>query len=74
MRSRGLLLKLIGLASLTLLTACASPSVITLTNGQQIQTLNSPSYNKSSGFYEYKALDGKQALINKETVETIKRL
>lgn len=72
MRSRCLVFGLIGLVSL--LTACASPSVITLTNGQQIQTLDSPSYDKRSGFYEYKSIDGKDVLINKESVESIKRL
>lgn len=56
------------------LAGCASPSVITLNDGREIQTVDKPDYNKTTGFYEYKQLDGKESSVNKDEVLTIKRL
>ena len=65
------LLMTIGLA---VLAGCSSPSVITLNDGREIQTVDKPKYDEDSGFYEFEQLDGKRATINKDQVQTIKEL
>lgn len=57
-----------------LLAGCASPSVITLIDGREIQTLDQPQYEEDSGFYEYEQLDGKRARINKDQVRSVTEL
>ncbi|RMQ43216.1 hypothetical protein ALQ04_02828 [Pseudomonas cichorii] len=53
---------------------CASPTVITLNDGREIQSVDTPHYDEDSGFYEFKQLDGKQTRINKDQVRTVKDL
>ncbi|WP_166359353.1 YgdI/YgdR family lipoprotein [Pseudomonas akapageensis] len=59
---------------LVTLAGCASPTVITLNDGREIQAVDSPRYDEKSGFYEFEQLDGKQARINKDQVRTVKEL
>ncbi|MGE8498981.1 MAG: YgdI/YgdR family lipoprotein [Pseudomonas sp.] len=59
---------------LVTLAGCASPSVITLNDGREIQTVDHPSYDDESGFYEFEQLDGKRAKVNKDQVRTVKEL
>ena len=59
---------------LATLAGCATPSVITLNDGREIQTVDTPYYDEDSGFYEFKELDGKPAKINKDQVRTVKEL
>ena len=61
-------------AGLAALTGCSSPSVITLNDGREIQTVDAPKYDSSSGFYQFKQLDGKETRINKDQVRTVKEL
>ncbi|MGJ7515533.1 YgdI/YgdR family lipoprotein [Pseudomonas baetica] len=61
----------LGLATLA---GCASPTVITLNDGREIQAVDTPHYDKDSGFYEFEQLDGKQTRINKDQVRTVKEL
>jgi hypothetical protein len=61
----------LGLATLA---GCASPSVITLNDGREIQTVDAPDYDSASGFYEFEQLDGKRAKVNKDQVRTVKEL
>ena len=65
------LLMTIGLA---VLAGCSSPSVITLNDGREIQTVDKPKFDEESGFYEFEQLDGKQTRINKDQVRTVKDL
>lgn len=58
----------LGLASLA---GCASPSVITLNDGRELQTRDRPVYEEDSGFYEFEQLDGTRAKVNKDQVRTI---
>ena len=62
------------LIGLSLLAGCSSPSVITLNDGREIQTLDRPDYDDDSGFYEYEGLDGKPAKVNKDQVRTVQEL
>ena len=61
----------VGLATLA---GCASPTVITLNDGREIQAIDSPTYDEKSGFYEFEQLDGKETRINKDQVRTVKDL
>ncbi|KJZ34599.1 YgdI/YgdR family lipoprotein [Pseudomonas sp. B21-040] len=61
-------------AGIATLAGCASPSVITLNDGREIQAVDSPRYDEESGFYEFEQLDGKQTRINKDQVRTVKEL
>lgn len=65
------LLMTIGLA---VMAGCSSPSVITLNDGREIQTVDKPKFDEESGFYEFEQLDGKRATINKDQVQTVKEL
>lgn len=56
------------------LAGCATPSVITLKDGRQIQTTDAPKLDADAGFYKFKQLDGKERSINKDDVLTIKEL
>ncbi len=71
LRSLQLLLATLGLITLT---GCSTPSVITLNDGSQIQTVDAPEFDEDSGFYEFEQLDGKPARINKDQVITVKEL
>ncbi|MNC75026.1 putative lipoprotein YgdR precursor [compost metagenome] len=61
----------LGLAALA---GCSSPAVITLNDGREIQSVDTPKYDARSGFYEFEQLDGKQTRINKDQVRTVKDL
>lgn len=65
------LLVILGLGALT---GCANPSVITLNDGREIQTLDRPEYDEESGFYEYEQLDGNPGKVNKDQVRTVREL
>ena len=56
------------------LAGCASPTVITLNDGREIQAVDTPQYDEGSGFYEFEQLDGKETRINKDQVRTVKDL
>ncbi|WP_079201606.1 YgdI/YgdR family lipoprotein [Pseudomonas sp. CC6-YY-74] len=61
----------LGLAALA---GCVSPSVITLNDGREIQTINTPAFDDDSGFYEFEQLDGNRAKVNKDQVRSIQEL
>lgn len=65
---------LVLMAGLTLLAGCSSPSVITLNDGREIQTLDRPKYDDEAGFYEFEGLDGKPGRVNKDQVRTVNEL
>ncbi|UTW08447.1 YgdI/YgdR family lipoprotein [Pseudomonas benzenivorans] len=67
-RTLPVILLTLGLATLV---GCASPSVITLNDGRELQTRDQPRYNAASGFYEFEQLDGTRAQVNKDQVSTI---
>ncbi len=59
---------------LVALGGCSSPSVITLNDGREIQTVDQPEFDEEAGFYEFEQLDGKRAKVNKDQVRTVKEL
>ncbi len=56
------------------LAGCASPTVITLNDGREIQAVDTPHYDEDSGFYEFEQLDGKRTRVNKDQIRTVKEL
>ncbi|WP_371229634.1 YgdI/YgdR family lipoprotein [Pseudomonas sp. QE6] len=56
------------------LAGCSTPSVITLNDGREIQSVDKPQYDEESGFYEFEQLDGKTTRVNKDQVRTVKEL
>ncbi|MCY1423467.1 putative lipoprotein YgdR precursor [compost metagenome] len=56
------------------LAGCSSPSVITLNDGREIQSVDSPEYDSESGFYVFEQLDGKRVRVNKDQVRSVKEL
>jgi hypothetical protein len=60
--------------SLGTLAGCASPTVITLNDGREIQAVDTPKFDDDTGFYEFKQLDGKETRVNKDQVRTVKEL
>ncbi|WPO98505.1 YgdI/YgdR family lipoprotein [Pseudomonas sp. HR96] len=61
-------------AALAALAGCASPTVITLNDGREIQAVDTPKFDEDTGFYEFKQLDGKVTRVNKDQVRTVKEL
>lgn len=66
--------RLLLILAFSALAACSNPSVITLNDGREIQTLDRPDYDDESGFYEFKQLDGKPGKVNKDQVRTVREL
>ncbi|MCJ1887873.1 YgdI/YgdR family lipoprotein [Pseudomonas sp. LA21] len=56
------------------LAGCSTPSVITLNDGREIQSVDKPKFDDESGFYEFEQLDGKSIRVNKDQVRTVKEL
>ncbi len=66
--------KLIAILGIGLLAGCANPSVITLIDGREIQTTDTPKFDDETGFYEYEQLDGKRSQVNKDQVRSVREL
>lgn len=60
--------------SFAVLVGCASPTVITLNDGREIQAVDTPDFDEETGFYEFEQLDGKRSQVNKDQVRTVKEL
>ncbi|MDH0646698.1 YgdI/YgdR family lipoprotein [Pseudomonas sp. GD03867] len=69
-----LLLPALLIGAFATLAGCSTPSVIILNDGRELQTTDTPHYDRDSGFYEFKQLDGKPTRINKDQVQSIKDL
>jgi len=56
------------------LAGCSTPSLITLNDSREFQTVDEPKFDQDSGFYEFQQLDGKQTRINRDQIRTISDL
>ncbi|MBF8741410.1 YgdI/YgdR family lipoprotein [Pseudomonas guariconensis] len=68
------LLSVLAISAFAVLAGCSTPSQIILNDGREIQTFDTPEFDKASGFYEFKQIDGKPTRINKDQVRSIKDL
>ncbi|SDF67840.1 YgdI/YgdR family lipoprotein [Pseudomonas seleniipraecipitans] len=73
MKQRTIAAFLLALGLVTL-AGCSTPSVITLNDGREIQTVDRPDFDDDTGFYEFEQLDGKRTKVNKDQVRTVKEL
>ena len=69
-----LLLPALLIGAFATLAGCSTPSVITLNDGRELQTTDTPHFDRNSGFYEFEQLDGKRTRVNKDQVQSIKDL
>ncbi|BDM24690.1 TPA: YgdI/YgdR family lipoprotein [Pseudomonas putida] len=69
-----LLLPALLLGTFATLAGCSTPSLITLNDGREIQAVDTPHFEKDTGFYEFQQLDGKRTRINRDQVRTISDL
>ncbi|MNP15916.1 putative lipoprotein YgdR precursor [compost metagenome] len=69
-----LLLPALLIGTFASLAGCSTPSLITLNDGREFQTVDEPQFEKDSGFYEFQQLDGKRTRINKDQVRSISDL
>lgn len=58
-------------ATLTGLAGCATPTVVHERDGSTIVTPDRPTFNKKTGFYEYKDKNGRVIRINKDDIQSI---
>jgi len=69
-----LLLPALLIGTFAALAGCSTPSLITLNDGREFQTVDQPEFDKDSGFYEFQQLDGKQTRVNRDQIRTISDL
>ena len=69
-----LLLPALLIGTFATLAGCSTPSLITLNDGREIQAVDTPHFEKDTGFYEFQQLDGKHTRINRDQVRTISDL
>jgi len=68
------LLPALAICAFAALAGCSTPSQITLNDGREIQSVDTPKYDREAGFYEFEQLDGKRTRINKDQVRSIQDL
>lgn len=67
---RGILVALFACAALA---ACSTPYLLSTKTGGMIETSNKPYLDETSGMYQYRTKDGKDAWIRKKEVVQILR-
>ncbi|BBP77634.1 YgdI/YgdR family lipoprotein [Pseudomonas gingeri NCPPB 3146 = LMG 5327] len=69
-------LKLFGLpllaATFLALAGCSTPTVVTLQNGTQYVTKDTPKTHSADGFYEFEDISGKVIRVKASEVATVK--
>ncbi|NWA28282.1 YgdI/YgdR family lipoprotein [Pseudomonas gingeri] len=68
---KNLSLPLLAAAILTL-AGCSTPTVVTLQNGTQYLTRDTPETHSADGFYEFKDISGKEVRVKASDVATVK--
>ncbi|MBC3476963.1 YgdI/YgdR family lipoprotein [Pseudomonas taiwanensis] len=69
-----LLLPALLIGAFATLAGCSTPSLITLNDGREFQTVDEPQFDQDAGFYEFQQLDGKRTRVNKDQVRSISGL
>jgi len=72
MNIRFLGLPLVAVAILAL-AGCSSPTVVTLQNGTQYLTKDTPNTRTKDGFYEFEDISGKKVRVRADDVATIRK-
>ncbi len=61
----------VALGASILLAGCSTPHTISLKDGSEIETADTPEYNQDSGFWEYETPTGVNKQVNKDEVKQI---
>ncbi|CAD5201091.1 YgdI/YgdR family lipoprotein [Pseudomonas sp. FEN] len=59
-------------AAFLALAGCSTPTVVTLQNGTQYLTKDTPKTHSADGFYEFRDISGKQVRVKASDVATVK--
>lgn len=65
------LIALLMLICAATITACSSPTVITLKDGRELLSVDTPKLDNETGFYYFTQPDGKETGVNKEEIRSI---
>ncbi|CDF93483.1 hypothetical protein ALQ77_02962 [Pseudomonas corrugata] len=60
-------------AAFLALAGCSTPTVVTLQNGTQYLTKDTPNTRTSDGFYEFEDIAGKKVRVRADDVATIRK-
>ncbi|WP_339479347.1 MULTISPECIES: YgdI/YgdR family lipoprotein [unclassified Pseudomonas] len=60
-------------AAFLALAGCASPTVVTLQNGTQYLTKDTPNTRTVDGFYEFEDISGRKVRVRADDVATIRK-
>ena len=63
--------KCLSIGAMIVLPVCSTPHWFVLLDGSEFETLDQPSYNRTTGFYEFEAVYGKEIAINKDQVKVL---
>jgi len=59
-------------AALLSVAGCSTPTVVTLQNGTEYITRDTPQTHSADGFYEFKDISGKEVRVKASDVATVK--
>jgi hypothetical protein len=60
-------------AALLALAGCSTPTVVTLQNGTQYLTKDTPKANTKDGFYEFEDISGAKVKVKVNDVATVRK-
>jgi major membrane immunogen (membrane-anchored lipoprotein) len=63
----------LAVAALLALGGCSSPTVVTLQNGTQYLTKDTPKIKNGDGFYEFEDISGKHVKVKADDVATVRK-
>lgn len=63
----------LAVTALLTLAGCASPTVVTLQNGTQYLTEDTPNTRTADGFYEFEDISGRKVRVRADEVATIRK-
>jgi hypothetical protein len=63
----------LAVTALLALAGCASPTVVTLQNGTQYLTEDTPNTRTADGFYEFEDISGRKVRVRADEVATIRK-
>ena len=63
----------LAVATFLALAGCSTPTVVTLQNGTQYLTKDSPKTQTADGFYEFTDIAGKRIRIKADDVATVRK-
>lgn len=63
----------LAISALLALSGCSTPTVVTLQNGTQYLTQDTPKTKSEDGFYEFRDISGKKIRVKADDVATVRK-